>query len=147
MSACLRVQNVLLKQITYSVDPAGPSDKIPSAKREALRMFCYDFQVGTSTNMEKQPWRPSAANRPEPDSRLRAQRKHRKLSSIILLLLLVPFVAYEFNRMWQDPKLQPAHFTLAVAVGALILLGILLLAGLLLRRPAKHADSKSILRL
>ena len=103
--------------------------------------------MGTSTDMEQQPWCPSTANQPEPNSRLRAQRKRRRLSSIIFLLLLIPFVAYEFNRMWQDPKLQPAHFTLAVAMGALILLGILLLAGLLLRRPAKHADSKSILRL
>ncbi|MGH9732364.1 MAG: hypothetical protein ACRD4A_11745 [Candidatus Acidiferrales bacterium] len=110
-------------------------------------MFCYDFQVGTSTNTEKKPWRPSVANQPEPNSRLRAQRKRRKLSSIIFLLLLVPFVAYEFNRMWQDPKLQPAHFTLAVAMGVLILLGMLLLAGLLLRRPSKHADGKSILHL
>jgi len=110
-------------------------------------MFCYDFQVGTSSNTEKQPWRPSAANRPEPNSRLRAQRKRRRLSSIIFLLLLVPFVAYEFNRMWQDPKLQPAHFTLAVAMGVLILLGVLLLAALLLRQPSKREDDKSILRL
>ena len=133
------------KSRTESTEPL-PAARFPT-RREAVSVFCYDFQVGTSTNMEKQPWRPSAANQPEPNSRLRAQRKRRKLSSIIFLLLLVPFVAYEFNRMWQDPKLQPAHFTLAVAMGALILLGILLLAGLLLRRPAKHADTKSILRL
>ena len=110
-------------------------------------MFCYDFQVGTSTNMEKQPWRPSAANQPEPNSRLQAQRKRRRVSSIIFLLLLIPFVAYEFNRMWQDPKLQPAHFALALALGVLILLGVLLLVGLLLRRPSKREDDKSILRL
>ena len=110
-------------------------------------MFCYDFQVGTSTNVEKQPWRPSAANQPEPSSRVRALRKRRRLSSIIFLLLLIPIVAYEFNRMWQDPELQSAHFALALALGVLILLGVLLLAALLLRRPSKRGDDKSILRL
>ncbi|HEV2315922.1 MAG TPA: hypothetical protein VGR94_11500 [Candidatus Acidoferrales bacterium] len=110
-------------------------------------MFCYDFQVGTSTNMEKQPWRPSAANLPESNSRLRAQRKRRRLSSIIFLLLLIPFVAYEFNRMWREPQMQPAHFALALTIGVLTLLGVLLLAGLLLRRPSKREDDKSILRL
>jgi len=109
-------------------------------------MFCYDFYVGTSSNTEKQPWRPSAANPPEPDSRLRAQHKRRRLSSIIFLLLLIPFVAYEFNRIWQDPDLKPAHFALALALGVLILLGVLLLVGLL-RRPSKREDDKSILRL
>ena len=110
-------------------------------------MFCYDFQVGISSNTEKQPWRPSAAKQPELSSRLRAQRKRRRLSSIIFLLLLIPFVAYEFNRMWQDPTLQPAHFALALTLGVLILLGILLLVGLLLRSPSKREDDKSILRL
>lgn len=110
-------------------------------------MFCYDFQVGTSSNTEKQPWRPSAANQPEPNSRLRAQRKRRRLSSIIFLLLLIPFVAYEFNRMWQDPELQSAHVALALALGVVVLLGVLLLAALLLRRPSKREDDKSILRL
>ncbi|MGB7022901.1 MAG: hypothetical protein WBD73_03810 [Candidatus Acidiferrales bacterium] len=76
---------------------------------------------------------------------MRAQRKRRRLSSIIFLLLLI--VAYEFNRMWQDPKLQPAHFALAVTLGVLIFLGVLLLVGLLLRRPSKREDDKSILRL
>ena len=110
-------------------------------------MFCYDFYVGTSGSAEKQPWRPSAANPPEPNSRLRAQRKRRRLSSIIFLLLLIPFVAYEFNRVWREPQMQPAHFALALALGVLILLGILLLVGLLLRRPSKREDDKSILRL
>lgn len=120
----------------------------PSARwREAILIFCYDFQVGTSTSTEKQSWRPSAANRPEPNSRLRAQRKRRRLSSIIFLLLLIPFVAYEFRRMWQDPKLQPAHFALALTMGVLILLGVLLLVGLLLRRPSKREDDQGILRL
>jgi len=126
---------------------SSPSDKIPPSRREAILMFCYDFQGGTSANTEKQPWRPSAANQPEPNSRLRAQRNRRRLSSIIFLLLLIPFVAYEFNRMWQDPKLQPAHFALALTLGVLILLGVLLLVGLLLRRPSRREDDKSILRL
>lgn len=110
-------------------------------------MFCYDFYVGTSGSAERQPWRPSAANPPEPNSRLRAQRKRRRLSSIIFLLLLIPFVAYEFNRVWREPQMQPAHFAVALALGILILLGILLLVGLLLRRPSKREDDKSILRL
>ncbi|HEV2222631.1 MAG TPA: hypothetical protein VGR84_06480 [Candidatus Acidoferrales bacterium] len=110
-------------------------------------MFCYDFQVGTSTNTEKQPWRPSAANQPDSNSRLRTQRKRRRLSSIIFLLLLIPFVAYEFNRIWREPQMRPAHFALALALGVLILLGLLLLVGLLLRRPSKREDEKSILRL
>ncbi|HEV2615670.1 MAG TPA: hypothetical protein VGU63_03560 [Candidatus Acidoferrales bacterium] len=103
--------------------------------------------MGPSNNNEEDPWRPSAVNRPAPDSHLRARRKRRKLSSIIFLLLLIPFLAYEFNRMWHDPELQPAHFALALTTGVLIVLGILLLVGLLLRRPSKREDDKSILRL
>ena len=49
--------------------------------------------------------------------------------------------------MWQDPQLQPVHFALALTLAVLILLGILLPAGLLLRRPSKREDDKSILRL
>jgi hypothetical protein len=135
------------KESRTGVKPLALGNKLPRVRREALLMFCYDFQVGTSTNTGKQPWRPSAANQRELNSRLRAQRKRRRLSSIIFLLLLIPFVAYEFNRMWQDPKLQSAHFALVLTMGVLIFLGILLLVGLLLRRPSKREDDKSILRL
>jgi len=134
-----------INRARYPTHGSAPHNS--ARRREAVSVFCYDFQVGTSTNMEQQPWRPSAANQPEPGSRVRAQRRRRRLSSIIFLLLLIPFVAYEFNRLWQDPKLQPAHFALALALGVLILLGVLLLAALLLRRPSKREDDKSILRL
>ena len=138
---------LLQKQITYKTDRSAPRARYDSpAGREALLMFCYDFQVGTSTNTEKQPWRPSAANQSELNSRLRAQRKRRRLSSIIFLLLLIPFVAYEFTRTSRDPELQ-THFALAVAMGVLIVLGVLLLVGLLFRRSSKRKDDKSILRL
>lgn len=140
-------QQAARKTNHYRVPPAGSERQNSAGQREADLTFCYDFRVGTSTNTEKQPWRPSAANQPEPNSRLHAQRKRRRLSSIIFLLLLIPFVAYEFNRMWQDPTLQPAHFALALTIGVLILLGVLLLVGLLLRRPSKREDDKSILRL
>ncbi|MGH9727493.1 MAG: hypothetical protein ACRD4V_02740 [Candidatus Acidiferrales bacterium] len=100
--------------------------------------------MDTSNNTEKEPWRPNAANRPEPNSRLRAHRKHRRLTSIIFLIVLIPFLAYEFHRMWRLPQLHPA---VALATGVLILLGVLRLAGLLLRRPSKREDDKSVLRL
>jgi len=98
--------------------------------------------MGTSDKVERSEWRPSLATGAKFGPSLRVRRQRRG-SRLLIFLLVIPWVAYAFSRLWCDPGMQSVRPALAFASGVTMLLVVLSLVGLLLR-PSPKRESASI---